>query len=482
MFKDRSIRTAITRQSHLFFSNFYFAHYVKYETAPFQRELFSLTERDDVNNLFVVAFRGSGKSTIFTMSYPIWAILGRQQKKFVLILSQTKNQAKQHMTNLKRELESNQLLKNDLGPFQEENDEWGSSSLVFSRLGARITSASSEQSIRGIRHNQYRPDLIICDDVEDMLSVKTKEGRDKTHDWLRGEVIPAGDKNTKLIVVGNLLHEDSLMMRLRQDMEEKRLDGTFKAYPLIDENGRIAWPGKYPAQEDIEMEKKKIGNDIAWQREYLLKILPAEDQVIRHEWIHFYDELPSMDDKDYQYTWAGLDPAVSEKSTADYTAIVAAQVHGQRRKRKIYILPNPVNKKMLFPDLVDFCRDYLKNFLHGGKLIVESTACQAALPQLLHREGRYVEGVPARGDKRSRLAFTSPLIQNGIILFPRKGAEDLIQQLVGFGVEGHDDLADAFSLLINKLVEEDNKPRPNVWFLGEDGWESAIKYDDEWED
>ena len=72
------------------------------------------------------------------------------------------------MVNLKRELEDNDLLKNDLGPFQEESDEWGSISLVFSNMNARITVASSEQSIRGMRHGQHRPDLIIGDDVEDM--------------------------------------------------------------------------------------------------------------------------------------------------------------------------------------------------------------------------------------------------------------------------------------------------------------------------
>ena len=59
------------------------------------------------------------KSTIITMSYPIWTILGEQQKRFVLILCQTRVQAKQHMVNLKRELESNTLLKNDLGAFPE---------------------------------------------------------------------------------------------------------------------------------------------------------------------------------------------------------------------------------------------------------------------------------------------------------------------------------------------------------------------------
>ena len=134
MIKDRKVRIAICRQSFFIFFHFYFAHYVKHETAPFQREIFYLIEQEKDKNLFIIAFRGSGKSTILTTAYPIWSILGEQQKKFVLILCQTKSQAKQHMMNLRRELEGNQLLKSDLGPFQEESDEWGSTSLVFSKL------------------------------------------------------------------------------------------------------------------------------------------------------------------------------------------------------------------------------------------------------------------------------------------------------------------------------------------------------------
>lgn len=478
MIKNRNVRIAITRESHWHFFHFYFAHYVKFPTADFQRDIIALTENETVKSFFIVAFRGSGKSTIITTSYPLWAILGKQQKKFILILGQTRNQTKQHMMNLKRELESNDLLKSDLGPFQEESDEWGATSLVFSNYNARITVASTEQGIRGLRHNQHRPDLIIGDDVEDLNSTKTRESRDKTYDWLTGEVIPAGDQNTRLIIVGNLLHEDSLLMRIWEAIREKRMDGVFRFIPLLDENNKILWPGKYQTINDVETEKRRTGNEHAWQREYLLKILPTDDQVIQREWIQYYDELPSREDENYQYTWAGVDLAISEKATADYTAIVAAQVHGRRSKRKIYILPNPVNRRFPFPELIEFCKEYIGSVLHGGKLLIENVAFQDSLSQLLHKDGYHVEGVPIHGDKRSRLSMTSPLIQNGTIVFPRKGAEALIQQLVGFSVEKHDDLADAFSLFIGKLLEEDNKPRPNIWFLVGDHWESAIHYDD----
>ena len=45
------------------------------------------------------------------------------------------------------------------------------------------------------------------------------------------------------------------------------------------------------------------------------------------------------------------------------------------------------------------------------------------------------------------------------VLFPEHGAEPLILQLIGFGVEKHDDLVDAFSLLLGQIIEKDNKRR-----------------------
>jgi len=41
----------------------------------------------------------------------------------------------------------------------------------------------------------------------------------------------------------------------------------------------------------------------------------------------------------------------------------------------------------------------------------------------------------------------------------------LITHLTGFGVEKHDDLADAFSLLLLKIMEEDNTSQPGILFI-----------------
>ncbi len=467
MITDRKIRTAITKESHWFFFHFYFAHYVKYATADFQRQIISLTENESVKHFYVVAFRGSGKSTIVTTSFPIWSILGKPQKKFILILTQTKTQAKQHMMNMRRELESNQLLKDDLWPYEEENnDEWGSGSIVFKSFNARITVASTEQSIRGLRHGAFRPDLIICDDVEDIGSTKTREGRNKTYNWFKSEVIPCGDKNTRVVVIGNLLHEDSLLMRIKEDIKCGKTDGTFLEFPLTNENNVCLWPGKYPTAEDIEIEKKKVGSEIAWQREYLLRIIPSDDQIIYPEWIQYYDELPGTKHKGYRGTYAGVDLAISAKDSADFTTIVSAHVYSRKEKMKIYILPNPIEQKLNFPAQVDLMKNFKDTQMpnHEDTLFVESVAYQEALPQMLELQGVEAEAVKPKGDKRTRLSLTSTAIKSGIIKFPRHGCENLIRQLVGFGVEKHDDLADAFSLLINSTLDKHSNEGTIIMF------------------
>jgi len=473
LINDQSSRVEITKKSHLWFFSLYFNHYMFYRFAGFHYKMFNLTEDETINTALIMAFRGSAKSTIFTLSYPIWAILGKLEKKFVIILGQTQRQARQHLINIRKELECNNLLKADLGPFKEIEDEWGSMSLVIPKYNARITAASMEQTIRGMKHLQYRPDLIICDDIEDLQSVKTKEGRDKIHQWISGEVIPAGDKNTKTIFVGNLLHEDSLLMRLKDKIEANAMSGKLLTVPLINRKNQITWIGKYANMKEIEVERKKVANDNSWSREYLLKIMSDHERVIHPEWIKYYDEIPndysSKRDKDrFRFHATGLDLAISDKESADYTAMVSAQMFGAYKHFKIYILPNPINKRLSFPETVATVGSLieLNSCYNKYRVFVENVGYQQALIQLLDkvlctathetREKVKIEEFIPRGDKRARLAAISPYIQNGKIMFPKKGAEALINQLVNFGKERHDDLVDAFVCLATKMINRDH--------------------------
>ena len=456
--KDKKVRIRLAHESHELFFSIYLPHYLIHPSAPFHEEFFNVTEDTAIKHAVITAFRGSGKSTVMTFSYPLWSILGKQQKKFILILGHTIYQARIYMKNIKEELESNKLLRADLGPFREEN-EWQAHSIVIPKYNARITCASYEQGIRGLRHRQYRPDLIICDDVEDLESIKTQESRDKTHKWLTGDVIPTGDQNTKVIIIGNLLHEDCLLMRLKKSMENGQFNGIYREYPFIDESGNVLWQSKFPNQETIDAEKGKVGNEIAWLREYMLKIVAEEGRVSRPEWIKYYGILPDIDDEknQYRYSATGIDLAASQKETAKFTAMVSVRVYGWGNNIEIYILPDPINERLEFPEQVEKAKQISESLGNGCRtpLYIEKAGYQESIIQQLQKENYPAIGVTTAGqDKRARLSVISPLIKNGNVFFPKNGAEKLIQQIVNFGIEKYNDLMDAFSMLIGEIMKD----------------------------
>lgn len=454
---DPQVRREIVRDSHQYFFPIYFGEYIKYPSATFHKEMLEMTESEKHDILGVVAFRGSAKSTIFSLSYPIWAILGKQQKKFIVIISQTQTQAKLILKNIKDELERNQLLKQDLGPFEEAEGEWNSGSIIVPKYDARIMVASVDQSIRGSRHGSFRPDLIILDDIQDLQSAKTREAREKTKRWFTGEIVPAGDLDTRIVMIGNLVHEDCLLMNVKEQIEAGKRNGIFKQYPIIDSDGQPAWPEKFVSKELLDQEKAKVMNEQSWEREYMLRIVPEEDQVIHKEWIRYYDELHETNHDCYSATFASVDLAISQKASADYTAIVAARIFEDEKKYYVYITPDIINKRLTFPEQMELIEEYVSYNLAGtyDKLFIEAVGYQEALIQQLDRKNIEAEAVVPRGDKRSRLALTTQLIKDGTILFPKEGCENLINQLVGFGVEKHDDLADAFSMLIQGIIKEE---------------------------
>lgn len=464
--KDKQARITICRQSHHLFFVTYLGHIIEHQFAPFHYEMFRLSQNQSLKNLVVMGFRNCAKSTLLTYSLPIWSVLGEHQKKFVVIASQTRQQARMHLLNIKRELESNTLLKQDLGPFQTHEDEWGSYTITLPKYGAKIMSASVEQSVRGIRHGNRRPDLIILDDIEDSSSINTKERRDKTHDWLTGEIIPAGDTYTRVVVVGNLLHEDSLLLRLKHAIEEDKMTGVFRAFPLLEKDGNINWLSKFPDNNAVEELRKSTGDSRTWKREYLLELVPSDNQVVYREWIRYYETMPAFDSGDYQGTIIAIDPASSEKPTADYTAMVAVSVFGSEKDRKIYVHRQMVNERITPYITAEKAKSLLNTVgsVSSTKLIVEGNSYQVALAEALRMEGLIVEVVHSRFNKRDRLIAASGPVEGGRVFFPMSGAEDLINQIIDFG-EKHDDLADAFAMAIQGSVELKAKTVPEIYIF-----------------
>ena len=323
--KTSVLRRKLAKASHAFFFLMYLPKYMRHGTAAFQREIFKLTEDEKIKLCVISAFRGSAKSTICTVSGCLWQIVSGRAH-FVVIISQTLPQVRHHLASIATVIESNPRLRDDLGQFTTEDDEKGAFSMTFKKYNAKIIAVSVGQNIRGIHYNEYRPDYIVLDDVEDTNSVKTKEGRDKTYEWFESDVMPVGEEKTRIFLLGTPLHEDSLLMQLIKQISEGRRDGVVRTYPFLDDEGKALWPERYPTMEDIERMRRTIVNDVFWEREYMLRIVRGDDQIFRREWIQYYDDLPNKNDPktEFRMSVIAVDPASKTGGAHDYTAMVGA--------------------------------------------------------------------------------------------------------------------------------------------------------------
>jgi phage terminase large subunit-like protein len=466
---NKRLRVGLARESHQYFFNLYFPHYIKCKSANFHKRFFEISEDLKQRIEILISFRGSAKSAIMSMSYPLWSIVGRPQKKFIVLLGKTQNQARAMVENIKRELESNKVLIADLGPFQESSNDVSNYSLYFPWYDAKIVGVSMEQSIRGLRYKENRPDLIIADDIEHLASVATQEGRDKLYNWVNGEILTLGQENTKYIFIGNLLHEDSLLMRLKSDYKKGNLDARCIEIPLVNDKGSITWSGLYPGKEAIEAKKKTVPDLITWNREFMLKITSPDTQIVDPKLIQYYDGRIE-DIKNlfrYQSTVVSVDPAISKKGNAAKTAILISHVYRKNKDLMIVIDKRIVNDRLDFNEITNkliYIDESLRKENKFPKIIIENAGYQQSLIDYLKpRLHTKVEGLTVRGAKDERLQAVAHLIESGNVLLPKTTSSVLTNQICYFHTEKYHDLSDALSMGLNYIIK--NQPKG---FLGVD--------------
>lgn len=434
----------------------YLSHYFYRPPAAFHPSLMEKLSDHQIKRLLVIGFRGSAKSTLGSVGLILWAALEHAELyPFIVPVADTGTQAALNIANIKTELDSNELLINDYGkiefgkiddpvpePKMESEEEWQSKNMLLAN-GVRIMARSRGQKFRGLRHRAHRPKLVVVDDPEDAAWVKTKENRNKTDRWMRGEVMGAMDPDGRLIAIGNWLHEDALLARLKKLGQFETLE-----YPLINDEEMLTWPALYPTQKTLDDKREEMG-DVAWNREMLLKIVAEEGQEVSPEDIHYYDEQP--DPERGGLKGHGMDLAISTEESADFTTDVEGHVHYEDDKPKIYIQKNPLCAHLDFHHTIEYC----KGKPRGTHLwFVEDVAYQKAAIQEMERNMMAVIAVKPIADKRARLRVAARYIKNGTVLFPRSGCEKLIAQLLNFGNEEHDDLVDGLVNLILGAIGE----------------------------
>ena len=268
------------------------------DISPKNREL-TYKATDNYNRLLFIAPRGFSKSTICSRFFPLWlACYGH--KKDIFLVSATVSLAKENLRMIRNELEGNERIIKDFGELK--SDKWTEEQLVLTN-GTIIRAKGQGFQIRG-----FRPDLIVCDDLESDDIVASKEQREKLENWFFRTLIPTLKPDQGLVYIGTKLHQFALIAKLEEKPEF--ISNTYRA--LTD--GKSIWEQMWPTARLIEL-KREIGT-YAFESEYQNNPLSLKEQPIKP---HYLDGVKATGDR--LVRCMAIDPAISEKESADYRAI-----------------------------------------------------------------------------------------------------------------------------------------------------------------
>ncbi len=162
--------------------------------------------------LNVIGPRGGAKSTIATLCFVLHVAV-EGWEPYIWIVSDTKNQARTHLENIRIELEDNELLARDYPHACGQGPRWRSTTLEL-RNGTILESFGTGQRLRGRRRRENRPTLIVCDDLQNDSHIVSAAQRDSSQQWFHGTLLKAGTKQTNIVNLATALHRDALAMQL----------------------------------------------------------------------------------------------------------------------------------------------------------------------------------------------------------------------------------------------------------------------------
>jgi len=215
------------------------------------------------------------------------------------------------------------LIKDIWG--DQRTDKWTENHVIL-KTGVTIRARGAGGQIRG-----FRPDTIVCDDIETDESVESEEQRKKIKDWLFKACINTLLPDGQFIIIGTIIHPLSVLADLLA-MDNKWEKRKFQAYKDgIQESGKELWVENWN-HEQLQKRKAEIGS-WAFSSEYLNNPISNETAPVQEKQIRYWTDLP----KQYS-TVIAVDPAYSDDETADYkVASVVAIDQAQNRYLVDYV-------------------------------------------------------------------------------------------------------------------------------------------------
>lgn len=478
-----------------YFGRYYLPHYFTRPSPPFHRQLDRLWQsrvmkgRDPLSDAeaillangtrsAVAAPRGHAKSTVMSLKNVLHAAL-YGYKQYILLLSDTETQAAGFLEAIKYELETNERILADFG--EQVGKTWKTSSILL-KNGCRIDAVGSGQKLRGRRNYQRRPDLILCDDIENDEGVRTAEQRQKTADWFWKAVCKSGDSYTDIVFIGTILHHDSLLAgllenpgfrglkfrailseatsplwqdweRLVTDLSDPDREKTahaffYKRRKEMLAGAKVLWPEKL-SYYDLRLMRLTEG-EAAFNSEMQNQPIDPAACLFSAQWFRYFNPA-EIDFRAPRFRFYGYcDPSLGRGANSDYSAIITLAVDGETGLA--YVWDADIARRhpdKIIADILEKERLLRREVGRGYVLFgAETNQFQWFLKEQLAREsarqGLYlpIQGIRSTEDKTMRVESLQPDVKNGYILF-RPDQTLLLQQLSQFPLGAHDDGPDA---------------------------------------
>lgn len=448
-------------------------------SPDFHHDLWELACSDD-KYVAVAAPRGHAKSTAGTISYGLAMMLFREAKH-LLIVSDTETQAASFVGAIKHKIQDSpdiidlfDIKKNDKGEVALVKDSETEVIVEFNDGHQfRIIAKGSEQKLRGLLWRDTRPDLVICDDLENDELVMNKDRRKKFDRWFYSALIPAISRSGKVRVWGTILHMDSLLENMmpppndkatvREGLKtwnkRKRMWRGVKYRAHDEDMQTFLWPERFGRDyfAPLLAEAKRTGKLDAYSQEYLNE--PIDDSIAYFKLRDMLDRTEEDKKKKLRY-YITLDPAISEEDTADYSVFVIAGVDENRLLHVVNVIRERLDGRELVDLILALHRTY-----DPAAIGIEEVHITKAIGPFLNEEMRaqntYPLIVPMKHrnkDKIHRARSIQARIRARSVRFAKE--EDwypaLEEEMIKFPRARHDDQVDAISymgLLLDKMIE-----------------------------
>jgi predicted phage terminase large subunit-like protein len=406
--------------------------------------------RGELDRCLISAPPGSAKSQLVSVFLPAFFLANRPDAQVILV-AHTQELAERFGRRVRNLIaEHGKVLGLELSEDSQAAGRWSLKS------GGSLFCIGATGALAG-----HRADIIIFDDVyrsrEDAQSDTT---RLRISEWFSSEVLTRLRPSGKVVGIGTRFHHQDLLAELEAS-------GAYKVIKLNalsedgDELGRppqtYLWNDQietYPYSEFLK-QQQQVQPPVIWESLFMNRPTPLEGAFFQASWFKTYDRLPP---RDQMRTYIAVDFAVTEKATADYTAIGVFGLDPAGETYLIDMWRKQCDAATSVTKLIDLCAIWKPLVVVTEAGTIKNSLEPFIKEQMIARNQYAVlETFPAKHDKVTRAqAIQGRMAMRGLFIPARSDwVEAFRSECLQFPHGANDDMVDvlsAFGMLANRLV------------------------------